>query len=462
MFDSLFGVKFNWLVLFVMSVGFFIAFPTMSFLSYIGLIIALHQLLLLFFSLNYVIPIRYLTGSLMTVQMLVGPVFAYNGINEIQYFKYRMQVPENEYYAYAIPACVLFILGLHILSRLRGEIVNVTNVQAFVKKNPNLMYWFIGVGFVASIFTSNIVTTFGFVFYLIAGFKYIGTFLVILGVKKLKIWPIVLVFGGILLSSLSSTMFHDLITWVVFLAAVMCIKFKPSIWIKTILATVFLIIIVVLQQVKQTVRSANAYQNVDNNAILDAVKSQNKSGELFDETALGRSTVRINQGFIVTHVMRHVPAREPYANGAELYRIFEAAILPRFLAPNKLNAGDNSLVYQYAGIRLNENTSMSLSALGDGYANFGLVGGSLFMFGLGLLFNLVLIGFYKKSLKIPIIIIFLPLVFYYPIRPDTALQTSLGHLFKTSFVLFVVMKVWERRLTFYNRTKLPEQPLDEE
>ena len=33
--------------------------------------------------------------------------------------------------------------------------------------------------------------------------------------------------------------------------------------------------------------------------------------------------------------------------------------------------------------------------------------------------------------------------FYYPIRPDCELQTILGHLFKSTIIIFFILSVWK-------------------
>ncbi len=448
MFNSLFLVKMNWLLLFALACLTYLLFPNMSVLGFLAVLVSLHQGLLVFYSLNHIIPIRYLAGTLMCMQILIGPVLAYNGANVYQYAKYQMQVPEAEYFSYALPACIFFILGLHAYSRLRGEKVDQVAIADFTEKYPNLAYYFIAFGFLTSFGTGVEGSVFSFFFAILSGFKYVGLFMLLLGRKKLKILPLVLVMGSVISSSLTSAMFHDLITWLVFLIAVLCIKYKPSITVKSIFGILFVLAIVVLQLVKASYRSAIGYQSGRGGVEVFQNVVETSAGEesFFSTASLARASVRINQGFIVTYVMSHVPAREPYANGEELYKVVEAAILPRFLAPNKLNAGDNSLVLKYAGIPLSVDTSMSLSALGDGYANFGLYGGIIFMFFLGCAFNLILIGFHSRSLSMPVLILFMPLIYYYPIRPDTALQTSLGHLVKTSMVLYVFSLLWENKL----------------
>jgi predicted membrane protein len=81
--------------------------------------------------------------------------------------------------------------------------------------------------------------------------------------------------------------------------------------------------------------------------------------------------------------------------------------------------------------------------MGDGYINFGVTGGVLFMFFLGLLFSVTLNGFYKNSKTYPVLLLFTTMVFFYPIRPDCELQTSLGHLFKSIFLIFVIFQIWK-------------------
>ena len=97
---------------------------------------------------------------------------------------------------------------------------------------------------------------------------------------------------------------------------------------------------------------------------------------------------------------------------------------------------------KYSGIAVQAGTSMGLSSVGDAYVNWGVFGGVIFMFFLGFFYNEILNIFYKNSFVYPILILFVPLVFYYPIRPDCELQTILGHVFKSCFLIFVMIQVW--------------------
>ena len=113
--------------------------------------------------------------------------------------------------------------------------------------------------------------------------------------------------------------------------------------------------------------------------------------------------------------------------------------MPRFLAPNKLKAGDQAIFMKYSGMQLNDNTSMGLGSLSDAYIDFGFFYGAIALFFYGMIFNYSLKYLYNKSKLFPPIILCVPLIFAYPIRPDCETQTALGHLVKSIFVVMVLL-----------------------
>lgn len=418
----------------------------MNWPSYFAIVLALHHFMLLFNALGYVLPVRYLLGAFMCVQFFVGPALAYNGFDEYQYINYRMKVPEAVYFSYAIPAVMSFILGLHLFAgKLNGEIIDEYKIKLFVERHNELPYWFIGIGFVSSIVAGFFGSELGFVFYLLAGFKFMGLFLLIIGTRELKVLPMVAVIGSIVVSSLGDGMFHDLLTWLIFIGSVFAIRYKFGFNTKLMACSGFIFLALTIQLLKSSYRNATGSGQEERGVgtFSKIYEEQNKDKSMFSFERLAPNVVRINQGFIVTNVMNNVPAIVPYSNGEEMYQVFEAAILPRIIAPNKLRAGDRTIFMTYSGLRIRAGTSMGLSSLGDAYLNFGILGGSAFMFLLGLLYSGVLQVFYKKSKTYPVLILFTALVFYYPIRPDCELQTILGHLFKACFLLYVMIMLFK-------------------
>jgi hypothetical protein len=439
---TLFNVKFNWRAFTLISFLILLFFPGIGIYSLIAILISLYQFILLFNSIGHVVPVRYLLGAFMCLQMFIGPSFAYNGLDEYQFGNYKMQVPQEVYFSYVIPAVICFIVGLNIRAKkFEGEILDLAAIENFVFKNQYLPYYFIGIGFLATVVGKFSSSEFTFVFVLLSGFKFVGTFLIIIGKKDLKPLPLLLVVGATVTSTLADGLFHDLLTWLIFILAIFAIKYKPSQHIKVIVMLSFTFIVVLIQILKGDYRQAIwAGDDVGGIETFENVLEKSKDqGTFFSKKRLSESNIRINQGFIITNIMKTVPAKVPYSEGAELKQILEAAFLPRFLAPNKLTAGSRELFSKYSGMVIKRGTSMGLSSIGDAYLNFGVTGGCVFMFILGFFYSKILSFLYKKRTRYPIILLFTPLLFYYPIRPDCELQTILGHLIKGTFLVLFVM-----------------------
>lgn len=409
--------------------------------------------MLLFNAIGSIIPIRYLFGSLMCLQLLLGPVLAYNGLDEFQTGYYKMQIPEYTYFMYVLPAVILFIVGLHIRAgEFEGECIDKVKLSLFVNENKNVSFIFIIVGFVSTIVSSYFSSDLAFVFYLLGGFKFIGVFLLFFSNQKLKPLYLIIVYASIIISSIASAMFHDLLIWLIFLSTIYALRYKPSKWLKLIFSFIFLILAVSIQLIKSDYRKSTWKEGNEAGfeTLEKTINKKQRKNTLFDINQLAKSNLRINQGAIITNIMRNVPENLAFSNGAELFEIIEAAILPRIIAPHKLEAGDRDFFMKWSGMVISTNTSMGLSSVGDGYVNFGVIGGIIFMFFYGMLFSEILKLFAKYSKNYPLLILFTCLVFYYPIRPDCELQTILGHLFKSCFLLFIIFKIWNRKLRFTN------------
>lgn len=452
---TLFPAHVNWKIFFILVILTKVLFYDISLLSYCAIILSLYQFTLLFAGLGNIMPIRYLFGAFMCLQFCIGPVLVYNGLDKYQFAAYRMRVPEADYFNYALPAVILFILGLHInAGNYKGEILDEKGIKVFIDRNPQLPYIFIGIGFFASIVSGFVASDLAFVFYLLGSFKFVGLFLLVIGgkemrilpLKDLRILPLTLIFGSIIVSSLGSGMFHDLLTWIIFTGAVYAIQYRIGFNAKLIACTIFILLAVTIQQLKGGYRESTQKEGeaAGIETLTETYETKNQGDKsIFSFTSLAPSVTRINQGFIITNIIRTVPDREPFSNGEEMKQVLEAAILPRILAPNKLNAGDREVFMKYSGMRIREGTSMALSSIGDAYANYGYEGGCIFMFFLGFTYSLVLNLFEKRSIKYPAILLFLPLIFYYPIRPDCELQTILGHLVKAVFLVLVMVYSWK-------------------
>lgn len=438
-----------------------ILFISMSWQSFFAVTIFLWQVVLLFNSIGHVIPVRYIFGSMMSLQFLFGPTLAYNGLDKYQYIMYQMKIPETAYFNYAIPAVLCFIVGLHIKAgRLNGERLELDGIKKYMSLHPKIPYYFIVGGFICDIIKGFLPEEIAFLISLLADFKFIGLFILLYAGIQIKVLPLILVMGSIINKSIQESMFHGLLTWIIFLGAILAIKYKPGFKVKLSLFIAFILLAVSIQQVKNDYR-ANMIrgQEAELSLLLETYEKKNEKKSIFSFESLAPSNSRINQGYILTNVMKTVPDRVPFSNGEELQQLLEAAFLPRVLAPNKLTAGNQDLFKKFTGIGIQKGTSMAIGSLGDAYLNFGLFGGCVFMFLLGFIYCIVLNFFQKKSDNYPLLLIFTPLVFNYPIRPDCELQTILGHLVKSCFLLFVIFYYWKNVFSMEKNYK--EQSFDQ-
>jgi hypothetical protein len=138
-------------------------------------------------------------------------------------------------------------------------------------------------------------------------------------------------------------------------------------------------------------------------------------------------------------------------------KYLEAAILPRFLAPNKLSSGNKEIFNKFSGHTINEGTSMGLGIFADGYIAYGAWGVYIFGFVLGLLFSLTF-KLVERCTKIsPFYVLMLLPLLNYAVRPDCELQTTITHLFKGILLYGFLVYLTRKRFTMdshENKSKL--------
>lgn len=455
--QSLFGIKANWRAYLIILILIRLILIDISWLSYFAIAVTLHQCFLMFYAIGNVLPVRYLTGTLMCIQLLVGAVLAYNGLDKYQFIKYTMQVSEVDYFTYTLPAVIAFIIGLHISAKkLRGETANLSTLLPEANARQALATILIFIAILADVLKELTGSSFQFVFYLLGALKFVGAFILIFSGNKWRFALIGLVILSLVFSALQSGMFYDLIVWLVFIGVIFALRYKPSTKLKLALSVIFLLLVVSIQLIKKDFRVAiSKSEDVSEvEALQDAVEKTTLEKSKNIWVYLASQNVRINQGFIVSYLLKNVPAKVPFSEGKTLMAAIEASILPRFIAPEKLASGDRAHFVKYTGMALSKRTSMSLSAIGEGYINFGFIGGCIFMFLLGFFYSSVLNTMYFFYKRFPLLIVFVPFVFFYPIRPDTDIQTALGHLVKSLLVLIVIHVVWEKYFLHYQKQPL--------
>lgn len=391
------------------------------------------------------IPIPQLIVFLSALQWIVGPYIDYH--NEIEHYKYKMYVPEDEYMAFAVPGVILIWYGLSLFPH-QLSIVNIKeSIKALLLKHPNLPYKLVAIGILAPFISGFFPSGLSFVFFLLGQVKYIGALYFILSGHPNR-WPI---FAGLMMlsaaGSLATGMFHDLLLWLVLTATFIFHELKFGIWQKISVIIAGLFFAVTIQAVKHQYRKLSPEMpgNMARVGLFFKLATDEwKDGKFINPVDDNEINVRLNQGWIISKIMEHIPEHEPFANGTTIKDALEAAFLPRIIAPNKKMAGGQENFKKYTGLPLGEGTSMGISLAGEGWANFGYGGGILFLFGWGLL-----VGWFWKKLNqwsrfFPTLLVWSPILFLQTVKAETELVVVLNHLIKSAVLVFGLLYFFYR------------------
>ncbi len=314
---------------------------------------------------------------------------------------------------------------------------------AILKRYPNIDLILISIGVLADISEDFMPVSLKFFMFLLGGSRFIGLFFLVLNNRNFK-WPI---FGFVMILLLASTMrhaiFHELILWMVFLFIIIAFLYQFKDKQKLAFLVPIIVFTILIQTVKFYFRQETGqFSNTLDKAELFTEMIQKEivdQEHLFTAINYDAAIDRINQGWIVARIMRYTPEFEPFAGGETIITGIRASLIPRFLDPDKPKAGGRDNFTRFTGKLISDNTSMGLSPLGEAYANFGLNGGILFMFLLGLFYNIYLFILLKLSDRYPSLILWIPLLFLQVVKAETDFVVVLNHLVKASVVVALLI-----------------------
>jgi hypothetical protein len=383
------------------------------------------------------LPILELMLLIAGLQWILGPFIEYN--SDYHDIKYYMYVDENTYMSYVVSAYAVFMGVIFILTR--NHQVNIQDILDF-KKYSSYGVTILFIGIVSDLLGFVLPGALGFLVFLLGSFKFVGA--IILYFSDVRIHRYIF-YGSIFFLvyiSLKKALFHDFILWSAFFYMFWAVKTQPTPRIKllTIIGGFFLL--TVIQAVKSDYRALlkQGFQGNVVSLFLGTVNQKYESGFFEEEEDAAGLNVRLNQGWIISAVMDHVPRNTEFAKGETVRDAIMASLVPRFLNPNKKEAGGQENFRKYTGLTLSDETSMGLSIIGEFYANFGDLTG-VFMMGLwGLLLCFIWRKLIFNSYKIPLLIFYLPLIFLQVVKAETELVVVLNHLLKS--IIAVALFFW--------------------
>jgi len=420
-----------------------VIFADLYYLSALGVCLFLAVLIKFTADLGRIIEIRDVISFIATAQWILGPVLVYNllPVHDLYY----MSVSEEQYMSYVFPGTLALVVGLYLpfsKERIVGD-TQFDDVKRFLVDNPYLGYWLVGAGILFGMASNYMPTSLSFLFFLLSNMQFVGVFLILFSSESTYKW---LIFAGVLgsmaLSSVLQGMFHELIMWLLFTFIILAFVIKIKMWLKLSIFTIGIVLLLFIQSIKADYRNATWYADSDksNREIFQEIATERllNPTKIFHSEALNLAGARLNQGWIISRIMKHIPENQAYFQGETILNGLVAGILPRVLMPNKAKAGGHENFERFTGTPLAEGTSMNLSVIGEVYGNFGYLGGIAFMFVLGCFYNWIMVFVIKLSVKNPSLVLWLPLMFFQVIKAETDFAIVINHLAKSAIVILVV------------------------
>jgi hypothetical protein len=401
--------------------------------SYVGVLLVLFVGFRFLRALGHRIPIIELILLIAGLQWIIGAYIEFR--TPFQHSKYYTYVDESTYMGYVVPAYALFLVVVLLISK-RAPKINLVFSQLATYSKFGVFILFIGIIF--DLGYSIVPDSLKFLAFLLSSFKYVGIILLFFSETK---WHRYLFYFGILFltsRALMSGFFHDLIIWSVFFYMFYALKIKPSFKFNVIVIIIGFIMSTLIQVVKSDYRTMiwSGYDGSYTTLFIDILNKRLSGGLSESSDQQEELNVRLNQGWIISAIMDYTPRNQPFADGDTIKEAVLASAFPRFLYENKKIAGGVENFEKFTGFELEENTSMGMSLVGEGYANFGIIKGILFMGFWGFIIGRYWIFISKSCYRNPLIIVFLPLIFFQVIKAETELVVILNHLVKATILVF--------------------------
>lgn len=394
--------------------------------------------------LGQTIPILELLLLISALQWVFGAHQSY--LFDYQHYRYHMYVDRDEYMGIVVPGVIFFALGISLVyPKYDFNRINAA-LERFTFYYPKVPIYLVLMGVGVPLFNAFIPSVLGFAVFIIGNFKFIGVVLLLFQPRSGKKWWVtpVLIFIT-LIGSIQTGMFHELILWLALMFSFIVYRMKLSMLFRFTMIVFGGIFVFLIQSVKgefrELARESSITGKSKNEIFFDLITDRtNRLGELLsDEKYMSIMNVRLNQGWIISAVIRNVPAREPFADGETIIEAFKASILPRFLDPGKKKAGGQENFRRFTGLQLAATTSMGTSIIGEAYANFGKEGSWVFMFAWGVFLSWGYGRLIKYGNRHPIIHVFIPLIFLQVIKAETETYVVLNSFIKSFVMVFLFL-----------------------
>lgn len=377
------------------------------------------------------LPLMQMAAVMGVLQWTLGPLLAFR--SSLLEGRYAMYVDEATYFSYALPGAAAYVFGLLAV----GSSVRQREVLRFVRRDQFMTIGWVlsGIALAGRLAAPSVPGGLAFAVHLLSQLGYVGTLYFLFSRSAHRwIW-VVISLVPLFKTTGESAMFHDLILW---MGLIFCYWYgmqKRDPLPKAGFLLSAALILFTIQAIKEDYR-AKVWNGQDASLVQQAAEFWTRDEPATRDETMANVITRLNQGWIISAVLRHVPDEEPYVNGETIQDAVSAAFLPRILAGNKAKAGGQTNFRRFTGLDLADSTSMAISPLGEAYANFGRVGGIALMLGFGLAFASFYAFCLRHSVIHPTFLFWVPMIFYQAIKAETEFVTVLNQVTKGSIVAF--------------------------
>jgi membrane protein implicated in regulation of membrane protease activity len=358
---------------------------------------------------------------------------------------YQIKLNAEQYYTLMIPGFLCFYWGMNsIKTNVFNTDFNLIKIYSLLnEKILKQLFW---LGIALKFIQSFVPGELGFFIYVLSMVRFVGAFALYAVNKRKYFHWLVFVLLLEVLQAFVVGMYHDMSMWLAFFFIFYIYIKKPSVKWKISFALISIVSILFIQSIKQFYRAAtwSGDREASLSTAIDIAENNTSVESLTGETNLLSTLTRSNQAWIFASTVDHMERYKDFQGLTNVQLYTEAALLPRFLAPNKIMAGDKVIFNKFSGHTINEGTSMGLGIFADGYIAYGAWGVAIFGFALGLLFSITFKVVENWTKISPFFMLFLFPILNYAVRPDCETQTTINHLVKSMFIYWLLVIAYRR------------------
>jgi hypothetical protein len=358
---------------------------------------------------------------------------------------YKIKLDAENYFLLIFPGVLMFNLGINFFkTRLFNTDFNL--VKIYAQLNEKILKQLLYLGVFLKVLLFYVSGDLNFFFYALSLIRFVGAFaLFAIDSKKYFHWVVFVLLLEVLHSFVIG-MYHDMTMWLVFFGIYYVFLKKANLKWKLSFALISIIAILFIQSLKQVYRAAtwSGDRQASLTTALDIAESNTSIESLTGVDNFISTITRSNQAWIFASTVDHMDRYKDFQGISNVKLYTEAALLPRFLAPDKIKSGDRIIFNKFSGHEISETTSMGLGIFADGYIAYGAWGVAIFGFALGLLFSITFKVVENWTKISPFFMLFLFPILNYAVRPDCETQTTINHLVKSMFIYWLLVMVYRR------------------